>query len=78
MHYSIGTLLPNYKERGSKDMGCLKPALFHSTFLPALQGVQTKMSASDPNLSIFVTVTDQQIKEKVLFLSLSFSLSKWI
>lgn len=46
-------------------MGCLKPALLHSTFFPALQGAQTKMSASDPNSSIFVTDTDQQIKEKV-------------
>lgn len=48
-------------------MGCLKPALLHSTFFPALQGAQTKMSASDPNSSIFVTDTDQQIKEKVQF-----------
>lgn len=46
-------------------MGCLKPALLHSTFFPALQGAQTKMSASDPNSSIFVTDTDQQIKEKI-------------
>lgn len=46
-------------------MGCLKPALLHSTFFPALQGAQTKMSASDPNSSIFVTDTDKQIKEKV-------------
>ena len=63
-------------------MSCLKPALLHSTFFPALQGAQTKMSASDPNSSIFVTDTDQQIKEKVhthiqtLSLSLSLSLSK--
>ncbi|XP_048773739.1 tryptophan--tRNA ligase, cytoplasmic [Ostrea edulis] len=46
-------------------MGCLKPALIHSTFFPALQGAQTKMSASDPNSSIFVTDTDQQIKDKI-------------
>lgn len=46
-------------------MGCLKPALLHSTFFPALQGAQTKMSASDPNSSIFVTDTDTQIKEKI-------------
>nr|XP_034302343.1 tryptophan--tRNA ligase, cytoplasmic-like [Crassostrea gigas] len=46
-------------------MGCLKPALLHSTFFPALQGAQTKMSASDPNSSIFVTDTDKQIKEKI-------------
>ncbi|XP_062575355.1 tryptophan--tRNA ligase, cytoplasmic-like [Saccostrea cucullata] len=46
-------------------MGCLKPALIHSTFFPALQGAQTKMSASDPNSSIFVTDTDEEIKDKI-------------
>lgn len=46
-------------------MGCLKPALLHSTFFPALQGAQSKMSASDPNSSIFLTDTDKQIKTKV-------------
>ena len=34
-----------------------KPALLHSTFFPALQGAQTKMSASDANSSIFLTDT---------------------
>jgi tryptophanyl-tRNA synthetase len=42
-----------------------KPALIHSTFLPALQGAQTKMSASDPNNSIFLTDTPNQIKNKI-------------
>lgn len=42
-----------------------KPALLHSTFFPALQGAQTKMSASDPNSSIFLTDTDKQIKNKI-------------
>lgn len=46
-------------------MGHLKPALIHSTFFPALQGAQSKMSASDPNSSIFLTDTDKQIKTKV-------------
>ncbi|KAJ8309168.1 hypothetical protein KUTeg_014042 [Tegillarca granosa] len=46
-------------------MGCHKPALMHSTFFPALQGAQTKMSASDPNSSIFLTDTDKQIKNKI-------------
>lgn len=46
----------------------LKPALMHSTFFPALQGAQTKMSASDPNSSIFLTDTPKQIKTKVQFL----------
>lgn len=46
-------------------MNCPKPALLHSTFFPALQGAQSKMSASDPNTSIFLTDTDKQIKNKV-------------
>ena len=46
-------------------MGCQKPALLHSSFFPALQGAQSKMSASDPNSSIFLTDTDKQIKNKV-------------
>ncbi|XP_045537810.1 tryptophan--tRNA ligase, cytoplasmic [Papilio machaon] len=42
-----------------------KPALIHSTFLPALQGAQHKMSASDPNASIFLNDTAKQIKNKI-------------
>ncbi|KAJ8341645.1 hypothetical protein SKAU_G00339360 [Synaphobranchus kaupii] len=46
-------------------IGYAKPALLHSTFFPALQGAQTKMSASDPNSSIFLTDTPKQIKNKI-------------
>ena len=42
-----------------------KPALIHSIFFPALQGPKSKMSASDPNSSIFLTDTDEQIATKV-------------
>ncbi|TFL07828.1 hypothetical protein BDV98DRAFT_647281 [Pterulicium gracile] len=42
-----------------------KPALIHSKFFPALQGPQTKMSASDPNSGIFMTDTPNQIKNKI-------------
>ncbi|XP_026314891.1 tryptophan--tRNA ligase, cytoplasmic [Hyposmocoma kahamanoa] len=42
-----------------------KPSLIHSSFLPALQGVQHKMSASDPNTSIFLSDTPKQIKNKI-------------
>ncbi|KAL0580449.1 tryptophan--tRNA ligase [Marasmius crinis-equi] len=42
-----------------------KPALIHSKFFPALQGPQTKMSASDPNSSIFMTDAKSQIKNKI-------------
>ena len=47
-------------------LGYVKPALIHSTFFPALQGAQTKMSASDPNSSIFLTDTPKVLKTKVL------------
>lgn len=46
-------------------LGFPKPALLHSTFFPALQGPQSKMSASDPSSSIFLTDTPKQIKQKV-------------
>ncbi|KAM7403192.1 hypothetical protein PAMA_003898 [Pampus argenteus] len=46
-------------------IGYPKPALLHSTFFPALQGAQTKMSASDPNSSIFLTDTPKGIKNKI-------------
>ncbi|KAF9787458.1 tryptophanyl-tRNA synthetase [Thelephora terrestris] len=42
-----------------------KPALIHSKFFPALQGPQTKMSASDQTSSIFMTDTPNQIKNKI-------------
>ena len=44
----------------------VKPALIHSTFFPALQGAQTKMSASDVNSSIFITDNAKTIKNKVI------------
>ncbi|KAJ4488578.1 hypothetical protein J3R30DRAFT_954531 [Lentinula aciculospora] len=42
-----------------------KPSLIHSKFFPALQGPQTKMSASDPNSSIYMTDKPAQIKNKI-------------
>uniref|UniRef100_A0A0N4ZQ81 Tryptophan--tRNA ligase, cytoplasmic n=1 Tax=Parastrongyloides trichosuri TaxID=131310 RepID=A0A0N4ZQ81_PARTI len=44
---------------------CHKPALIYSTFLPALQGAQTKMSASDVNSCIYISDTPKQIKNKI-------------
>lgn len=46
-------------------LGFQKPALMHSSFFPALQGAKTKMSASDPNSTIFLTDTPKQLKNKV-------------
>ncbi|KPM05729.1 tryptophan-tRNA ligase, cytoplasmic-like protein [Sarcoptes scabiei] len=42
-----------------------KPSLIYSTFLPALGGAKSKMSASDPNNSIFLTDSPNQIKNKI-------------
>jgi tryptophanyl-tRNA synthetase len=42
-----------------------KPALIHSKFFPALQGAQTKMSASDSSTVIMVTDSEAEIKKKV-------------
>jgi len=57
-------------------LGHYKPALIHSSFLPALQGAQTKMSASDTNTCIFLTDTPKQIKNKVAMIQNSFPDSK--
>lgn len=46
-------------------IGFQKPALLHSIFFPALQGAKTKMSASEPNSTIFLTDTPKQIKNKI-------------
>ena len=47
-------------------LGFHKPALLHSTFFPALQGPKSKMSASDPTSSIFLTDSMKDIKQKVI------------
>ncbi|THD27007.1 Tryptophanyl-tRNA synthetase [Fasciola hepatica] len=46
-------------------LGLPKPSLLYSVFFPALQGNQTKMSASNPNTSIYLTDTPKQIKNKI-------------
>ncbi|KAF7057431.1 hypothetical protein CFC21_064702 [Triticum aestivum] len=46
-------------------IGYQKPALIESRFFPALQGENTKMSASDPNSAIYVTDSTKYIKTKV-------------
>ena len=42
-----------------------KPALIHCKFFPALQGQNTKMSASSQNTAVYCTDTDKQIKKKI-------------
>lgn len=46
-------------------IGFKKPALLHSKFFPALQGAQTKMSASEVNSTIFCNETPKQMKNKI-------------
>ncbi|CAI6374906.1 unnamed protein product [Macrosiphum euphorbiae] len=46
-------------------LGFSKPALIHSSFLPSLQGADTKMSASDLNSSIYLKDTPKEIKNKI-------------
>ena len=49
----------------ARTMGNIKPALIHSVFLPSLKGRETKMSASDPDSSVFLSDTDKQIARKI-------------
>jgi tryptophanyl-tRNA synthetase len=52
--------------RDSADrLGYVKPCLLHSKFLPALQGVGTKMSASNENSAIFMTDEPKKIHKKI-------------
>lgn len=46
-------------------MGFLKPAVVHAKFFPALQGLNTKMSASSDISAIFMTDTAKQIQTKI-------------
>ncbi|VDM94463.1 unnamed protein product [Onchocerca ochengi] len=43
----------------------LKPAMIYSSFLPALQGAQSKMAASDAMTCIYLNDTPKQIKNKI-------------
>eukprot|EP01116_Phalansterium_solitarium_P006320 TRINITY_DN18624_c0_g1_i1.p1 TRINITY_DN18624_c0_g1~~TRINITY_DN18624_c0_g1_i1.p1 ORF type:complete len:413 (-),score=150.89 TRINITY_DN18624_c0_g1_i1:199-1437(-) len=46
-------------------LGFRKPALIHSKFFPALQGHNTKMSASELNTAVFLTDTKKEIANKI-------------
>lgn len=49
----------------AERLGYKKPALLHSKFLPALQGANTKMSASNENSAIFMTDDAKKIAKKI-------------
>lgn len=46
-------------------IGYLKPAVLHAKFFPALQGLNTKMSASDANSAIYMDDTPEVIAKKI-------------
>jgi len=46
-------------------LGYYKPAAIHNTFLPGLQGPDTKMSSSKPESTIFTTDTAEDVKKKI-------------
>ncbi|KAK6015859.1 tryptophan--tRNA ligase domain protein [Ostertagia ostertagi] len=52
-------------DRSAPRLKFPKPSLIYSTFLPALQGAQTKMAASDSNSCIYLSDTPKQIKNKI-------------
>ncbi len=49
------TITHLFRRHVAPRMDEYKPALIHSKFFPALQGHQTKMSASDTNSAIYLT-----------------------
>lgn len=48
-----------------QKLGYYKPASIQNKFIPGLRGPEGKMSASDPNSTVFVTDTAKQIKKKI-------------
>jgi len=46
-------------------LGYKKPALIHSRFFPALQGPNSKMSASEDSSAVFLTDSPERIKDKI-------------
>uniref|UniRef100_A0A915KPT4 tryptophan--tRNA ligase n=1 Tax=Romanomermis culicivorax TaxID=13658 RepID=A0A915KPT4_ROMCU len=66
--FAIGRLLDPYF-RMTRDvapkLNFMKPAMVYSSFIPSLQGSQTKMSASESNTSIYLTDKPNEIKNKI-------------
>lgn len=46
-------------------LGYYKPTAIHNTFLPGLQGPDSKMSSSKPETTIFTTDSPEQVKKKI-------------
>ncbi len=47
-------------------LGYYKPAAIHSVFLPGLKGVDSKMSSSNPNSTVFTTEDPAGIRKKIM------------
>jgi len=47
-------------------LGYRKPAIVHSNFVPSLHGAQSKMSSSEPTSCIYLSDTEDIIRDKVL------------
>lgn len=47
------------------SLGFYKPALIHNKLLPSLQGLKAKMSASQPETSIFATDSEEVARRKI-------------
>lgn len=43
-----------------------KPHLLHNSFIPGLKGIDSKMSASEPNTAIFMSDTNKQVHNKIM------------
>jgi tryptophanyl-tRNA synthetase len=48
-----------------EKLGHKKPSIIHSKMMPALEGVEGKMSSSDPEKCILMTDTAAQVKKKI-------------
>jgi tryptophanyl-tRNA synthetase len=57
-------IVPRLSSHNKKEV-FLKPAILHGTFLPSLESIEEKMSASKPDSAIFLTDTPDQVKKKV-------------
>jgi len=46
-------------------LGEHKPALIHTSFVPGLRSIESKMSSSDPNFAIFLSDVHREISDKI-------------
>jgi len=49
----------------AQKLNYFKPTSIYSSFFPALQGLEAKMSSSDENTAIILTDTADKVKKKI-------------